>query len=788
MNSPHPLITPTPIPSPIKREGRNHAVPPRYEVEREVGGEAKIWRYALPTILIAYIALALIYSVVTPMFEAPDENYHFAFIQRLTQSWELPVQDSTIKTPWDQEGSQPPLYYLLASLVARIVPADVTAYPLAKNPHAQIGIGLAQINHNVFVHTADETFPWHGLALRFHLVRFFSIVMGAVTVYAVYRTAQLAVRESPTVVRIVAAVFVAFNPMFLFITSSINNDNMVMLWGVLASWLMLAIIQNGYTTRRAALLAIVIALASLSKLSGLTLYVPTGAMLILLALNHHNFTDSAGELRHTQSITWRQLIMAVVLFGIAFVVIAGWWYVRNWQLYGDPTGLRAMIAIVAPRQTPYTLDTMLNEMQGLRISFWALFGWFNVIGPDWFLTAMDILTALALVGGIVWIASYMHKQDFRSLFPIGILGLQFLVTFVSLINWTRQTPGTQGRLLFPAIAAIATLAALGWRMFGQLIWRKALAIVPISFMFVVAILTPFLTIAPAYAAPPTITRLPDDAVPVEVRFDTITVIGFRIDRQPVPSGGALPVTVYYQGEPDARNLSLYLTALDRSNRVVGKIDSYPGGGNLPTSTWDASKIYADTYRIPISPAAEGPAQFKVEFGWWNYATNTRIQPLDIDNQPIKALILRGGSLLSSTPAPLPSVAQSATFSGALRFNGYTLSPAGGVIKPGERLDLSLIWEALSPVYEDFTVFVHLESADGKPIAQDDGMPLRGAYPTSAWAVGQPFADPHSLTVPANLAPGQYRIVIGLYRAGDGSRLPTDTGGDAFNLLTSIVVK
>ncbi|MCC7450296.1 MAG: hypothetical protein IT324_22955 [Anaerolineae bacterium] len=722
------------------------------------------------------------------MFEAPDENYHFAFVQRLTQSWELPVQDASVKTPWDQEGSQPPLYYLVASLVARLVPADVVPYPLAKNPHAQIGIGLAQINHNVFVHTPDEAFPWHGLALRFHLVRFFSIVMGAITVYVVHRTAQLAVRESPTVVRIVAAVFVTFNPMFLFITSSINNDNMVMLWGALASWLMLKIIQHGYTTRRVARLAIVIALASLSKLSGLTLYVPAGAMLLLLALNKHHYTDPAGELRHAQSITWRQLVAAGAMFGIAFVVIAGWWYARNWQLYGDPTGLRAMIAIVSPRQMPYTIGTMLDEMQGLRISFWALFGWFNVIGLDWFLIGMDILTALALIGGIVWVAYYMSKQDFRALFPIGILGLQFLVTFVSLINWTRQTPGTQGRLLFPAIAAIATLTALGWRMFGQLIWRKALAIVPISFMFIVAILTPFLTIAPAYAAPPTITRLPDDAVPVEVRFDTITVIGFRIDRQPVPPSGSLPVTVYYQGEPDARNLSLYLTALDRNNKVVGKIDSYPGGGNLPTSTWDTSKIYADTYRIPISATAEGPAQFKVEFGWWNFATNTRTQPLGVDNKPIEALILRGGSLLSSAPAPLPSVAQQATFSEALRFNGYTISPMDGVIKPGKRLDVSLMWEALSSVYEDFTVFVHLESADSKPIAQDDGMPLRGAYPTSAWAVGQPFADPRSITIPGNLSPGQYRIVIGLYRAGDGSRLPVDTGGDALTLHTPITVR
>src|SRR5260221_7187297 len=168
----------------------------------------------LPIIILAiYFILAVIYSVVTPMFESRDEDHHFGFVERLAQTWELPDQNIGGElTAWGQEGSQPPLYYLLTSLVVRLAPAEFQVQPLALNPHAEVGVGLARINHNTFVHTADEAFPWHGNVLRLHLARLFSVILGGCTVYAVYRTAKLAVPDYPAVA-LVAMAFTAFNPM-----------------------------------------------------------------------------------------------------------------------------------------------------------------------------------------------------------------------------------------------------------------------------------------------------------------------------------------------------------------------------------------------------------------------------------------------------------------------------------------------------------------------------------------------------------------------------------------------
>jgi len=72
--------------------------------------------WAIALILTTFIALGFVYSLVTPIFEAPDEIYHCSFIKRLADGKGLPVQSPENAGLWKQEGSQPPLYYLIGAL------------------------------------------------------------------------------------------------------------------------------------------------------------------------------------------------------------------------------------------------------------------------------------------------------------------------------------------------------------------------------------------------------------------------------------------------------------------------------------------------------------------------------------------------------------------------------------------------------------------------------------------------------------------------------------------------
>jgi len=137
-------------------------------------------------ILTGFLVLGTVYSVVTPLFEASDELWHYPFVKHLAEGGGLPVQDPRVEQPWRQEGSQPPLYYALGALATFWIDTSDFAEVRWLNPHADIGVETADGNLNMVVHSEREGFPYQGTALAVHIVRFLSVLMGAVTVLCTY--------------------------------------------------------------------------------------------------------------------------------------------------------------------------------------------------------------------------------------------------------------------------------------------------------------------------------------------------------------------------------------------------------------------------------------------------------------------------------------------------------------------------------------------------------------------------------------------------------------------------
>jgi hypothetical protein len=89
--------------------------------------------------------------------------------------------------------------------------------------------------------------------------------------------------------------------------------------------------------------------------------------------------------------------------------------------------------------------------------------------------------------------------------------------------------------------------------------------------------------------------------------------------------------------------------------------------------------------------------------------------------------------------------------------------------------LTLYWRAQAPPPARYTVFVHVLDASGQVVAQFDGPPVHGLYPSDAWWPGQIIADEHSLALPD----GATTLLIGLYDPASMARLPvTDGKGQA----------
>ncbi len=106
--------------------------------------------------------------------------------------------------------------------------------------------------------------------------------------------------------------------------------------------------------------------------------------------------------------------------------------------------------------------------------------------------------------------------------------------------------------------------------------------------------------------------------------------------------------------------------------------------------------------------------------------------------------------------------------------------------PGGIVPVTLFWQALSTPPEPVKVFVHLMSAEGKLVAQNDAEPGQGFRPTTAWITDEKIADRYGLWLSPALPPGTYTLQAGMYRFS-GERLPVASGGDVV-VLGSLTVQ
>ena len=111
----------------------------------------------------------------------------------------------------------------------------------------------------------------------------------------------------------------------------------------------------------------------------------------------------------------------------------------------------------------------------------------------------------------------------------------------------------------------------------------------------------------------------------------------------------------------------------------------------------------------------------------------------------------------------------------LRFGGLRLREFGVTDPPpawGRDGGLVLGWEAVVPLDEDYTVYLHLYDAHDHRIALGDSLIVdRTLEPTSQWETGITKRALYHLPIPPATPPGDYRLELGVYQVDTGERLP-----------------
>lgn len=134
--------------------------------------------------------------------------------------------------------------------------------------------------------------------------------------------------------------------------------------------------------------------------------------------------------------------------------------------------------------------------------------------------------------------------------------------------------------------------------------------------------------------------------------------------------------------------------------------------------------------------------------------------------PVGKIHVEAVDRLFSLP-PSIAVPLEIRFEPGINLRGVSPEEIGAV--PGETVALILYWQTEVETEEPLTAFIHLLDENGSIVAQVDRWP--GGVPSNLWSQNQVIIDEYRLTLPSDIAPGDYQIATGLYTAGDGKRLP-----------------
>jgi hypothetical protein len=626
-------------------------------------------RWLLWPVLLVFLTLSALYNLSVPLGEGPDEPGHLRYVLFLAREGRLPVQrvhPDVSDVPG--EGHQPPFAYLFMVPAVAWLSPEISIQQTA-NPQFRWAGGDQP---GAFMRGSWELERNRGMAPAWHLARAVSAAWALLAVVGTYlaartlyhpqiaqirddgrrtpdgrrqttddgrRTADDGGRQTADggqlrhLVPILAAALVAFNPQFLFSSALVTNDTALAAFGAILLWLCLrAVVRREIGPQPAAFVLIggFFGLALLTKQSGLLF----GPLLLWAGWRAANGS-------------WRYAIVHTLAWGVPALLVAGWWFVRNWRLYGDLFGLTVFTAEFAGQSFRwYAFAAWRDALIQLFGSFWGRFGWMSLPAPGWMIGLYGLLCSAALAG-LLWlliavlVAGRRTTDDgrrhalqvapkVRPLWegPVVLIGMAFAWTVAFAL--TAGLVAWQGRMIFPAISALAIILAFGalagLSRVGHARWGAAGVII---LLLVLAVYTPLSVIRPAY---PWTALAPAQAqatlgTPFYARFaepweQGVELRGWRMDA-PAVAGAELPLTLTWHSLAQIpKNWAVFLHLVDAEGNLAAVRNSDPLNGALPLTLWTPGDWHADAHTLQLPPDLE-PGRYELRIGLYRAETDGR---------------------------------------------------------------------------------------------------------------------------------------------------------------------
>ncbi len=591
-------------------------------------------------LFISFVLLTIMFSLGLPLGEAADERDHFTLVRFITEQRRIPLTLAE-RTALGDKGDASPLYHSLVAYLSQHT--DITALPnlpLQLDPVRYIPDDMPRTN--MVYHTEDESYPFRGIVLAWHLGRLVSIPLSLLTLLGIYLT-TIAIYPHRPYFALAVTGFAAFVPRFVINSSVITDDNLVVPLITFSIYQLTRIIQGHQRPADYISLGSLIGLASIVKYHALGLLLEASVVLLWLAWR--------------QKDTWPRYWYNVAWLMMGFCVTAGWWFIFLWSRFNQVTELGWWAGLLAPLGDPVIAKGSNTLFQGHPIywtawiqplfeTFWFVYGGTQILASPF---VYQLLTGITLIAGSGLILCLLEGsvkteglETNRSIVVIWLLGLH-LAIYLGIIFIRFQINPTilaaQGRHLYPALISVSFFIVLGWSHLIQTIkgirqQRRTdihLAWLIPSLLISLNLFIFFTYIQPVYRPYLPIMRQPPSTLKMTAQFEQemaegIQFVGYRVDGQQPQSGKLLPITLYWQAtdEPQRDHLVSLCMHNQHNIRVICH-RGYPAEGRYPTRAWENGYLVRDQIYLAL-PACLTPNK---------YTLKLQLEPLRDDVAEVK---------------------------------------------------------------------------------------------------------------------------------------------------------
>jgi 4-amino-4-deoxy-L-arabinose transferase-like glycosyltransferase len=272
--------------------------------------------------------------------------------------------------------------------------------------------------------------------------------------------------------------------------------------------------------------------------------------------------------------------------------------------------------------------------------------------------------------------------------------------------------------------------------------------------------------------------LPDCALPLQnaeyMQFgESLLFLGYEIVERPGAFDGKLRVNLYWRALREMEeDYTIYLKLINDAYHIWGQQDSRPYWGGLPTNSWKEGQVIGDPREIAVLPGTP-QGLYQIEVILYDLHSGRTLEPLGGEKLLLGPVEVP--RLESLTPERLDiSHPMDINLGGKVRLFGYNMESG---FRPDDNIHLTLFWECLEEMEQNYTVFTHLIDSGDSIVAQKDSPPVDGFHPTTKWELGEIVRDQYDLVIPADAPPGQYHLEVGMYLAETGERLDVSEYSD-----------